>query len=219
MSSVNPTTDSLEAAMARHRIELPEPQVAALQRYYDLRCEFNDKMNLTRHTSYEKFVGRDLVDSLVFAQFLGRREKILDVGTGVGVPGIVLAIVRGDLDVTLCESVGKRARAVAEMVGQLGLDAPMLNDRAENLLAGRRFDTLVIRAVARLTKLLNWFKPHWDSFDRLLLLKGPSWIEERGEARHHGQFGDLALRKLGGYPLPGTESQSVLLQICPKVKM
>ena len=219
MSSVNPTTDSLEAAMARHGIELPEPLVIALQRYYALRWEFNDKMNLTRHTSYEKFVGRDLVDSLVFAQFLGRREKILDVGTGAGVPGIILAIIRDDLDVTLCESVGKRARAVAEMVEQLGLDVPMFNDRVEDLLAGRRFDTLVIRAVGRLTKLLGWFKPHWDSFDRLLLLKGPSWIKERGEARHHGQFGDLALRKLASYPLPGTESQSVLLQICPKAKM
>ena len=52
-----------------------------------------------------------------------------------------------------------------------------------------------------------------ESFDRLLVLKGPSWVEERGEARHYGLMHDLALRKLVSYPLPGTESESVLLQI------
>ena len=79
------------------------------------------------------------------------------------------------------------------------------------------FDTLVIRAVARLRKLLEWFRPHWKSFDRMLVLKGPSWVEERGEARHYGLFHDLELRKLAAYPLPGTKSESVLLQIRRKV--
>ena len=54
------------------------------------------------------------------------------------------------------------------------------------------------------------------AFDRLLILKGPSWVEERGEARHYGLLHDLALRKLITYPLPGTESESVLLQIARK---
>ena len=68
----------------------------------------------------------------------------------------------------------------------------------------------------RLAKLLRWFRPHWNALDRLLVLKGPAWVEERGEARHAGLLRDLALRKLTSYPLPGTESESVLLQICPK---
>ena len=72
--------------------------------------------------------------------------------------------------------------------------------------------------VARLKKLLEWFKPHKGAFDRLLVLKGPGWVGERGEARHYGLFRDLALRKLTTYPLPGTESESVLLQIMPKSK-
>jgi len=52
-----------------------------------------------------------------------------------------------------------------------------------------------------------------------VVLKGPSWVEERGEARHFGLLHDLALRKLTSYPLPGTESESVLLQICPKERL
>ena len=77
----------------------------------------------------------------------------------------------------------------------------------------------MVRAVARLKDLLNWFRPHWDDFDRLLVLKGPAWVEERGEARHHGLLADLALRKLTSYRFPGTDSESVLLQVCPKERL
>ena len=92
----------------------------------------------------------------------------------------------------------------------------MIHARAQDFLAGQHFDTLTIRAVARLRKLLEWFRPHWNAFDRMLLVKGPAWVEERGEARHYGLFHDLALRKLASYPLPGTESESVVLQITKK---
>jgi 16S rRNA (guanine527-N7)-methyltransferase len=213
---VNGSPDDLAAATARHGIELPGPQVDALQQYCGLLWQWNAKINLTRHTDYQKFVARDLVDSLAFARFLRPGEKILDVGTGGGVPGVVLAIVRADLDVSLCESVGKKARAVGDIVDQLKLPVTVHHARAEDLLGQQKYQTLVIRAVARLQKLLKWLKPHWDAFDRMLVLKGPSWVEERGEARHSGLLRDLALRKLTSYPLPGTHSQSVLLQICRK---
>lgn len=210
---MNPPDENLAAAMARHQIELPAAQVARLERYCGLLWEWNAKINLTRHTSYEKFVARDLIDSLTFARFLAPNETVLDVGTGGGVPGVVLAIVRDDLKISLSDSIGKKARALADVVERLGLQTPVLNARAEDIVTRERFDTLTIRAVARLKKLLVWFRPHWTAFDRLLVLKGPSWIEERGEARHYGLLHGLALRKLTSYPLPGTKSESVLLQI------
>ncbi len=216
---MNPPRDSLSAALARHRIELPEPQIALLSRYCGLLWQFNTKINLTRHTDYEKFVARDVVDSLAFAEFLEKGERVLDVGTGGGVPGIVLAIVREDLDVSLCESVAKRARAAGEIAARVGLNVPVLHGRAEELLQEHFFNTLVVRAVAKLKKLLEWFQPCWDRFDRLLVLKGPAWVEERGEARHHHLLENLALRKLAAYPIPGTDAESTLLQICPKGKL
>ena len=213
---MNHSLDDLATELARHEIELPDEQVRRLGRYCQLLWEWNTKLNLTRHTNYEKFVGRDLVDSLAFAEFLTPKEKVLDVGTGGGVPGVILAIVRPDLAISLCESVGKRARAVQDIVGHLALDVPVYPVRVEELLSERRFDTLVVRAVAKLPKLLHWLEPQWDAFHRLLVLKGPAWIEERAEARHLGLLRKLALRKLTTYPIPGTDSQSVLLQICPK---
>lgn len=215
----DPSPDTLASALARHGLELPDSQAASLSRYCELLWQWNAKINLTRHTDYEKFVARDLTDSLAIAQFLRPDEKILDVGTGGGVPGVVLAIVRPDLDVSLSESVGKKARAVADIVEQLQLDVPVFHARAEDLLADQKFDTLVLRAVARLNKLLTWFAPHWDAFDRLLVLKGPAWVGERGEARHYGLLKKMALRKLADYPLPDTDSAGVLLQICPEERL
>ena len=101
--------EALAAAMAEHGIELPLDRIALLDRYCATLWEWNARLNLTRHTDYQKFVTRDLVDSLAFSRFLAPGERVLDVGTGGGVPGVVLAILRPDLPIALCESVGKRA--------------------------------------------------------------------------------------------------------------
>jgi 16S rRNA (guanine527-N7)-methyltransferase len=171
---------TLAEALAALEIKLPAEQVSALDRYCRLLWIWNEKLNLTRHLDYPTFAARDVVDSLAFAAVLEAGERTLDVGTGGGVPGIVLAITRPDVKVELCESIGKKARAVEDIVRKLGLKVPVHHARAEDLLGkGRRYDTLVIRAVARLDKLLTWFKPHWGRFRRLLVLKGPSWVEER----------------------------------------
>src|SRR6476620_1193170 len=95
----NPTADTLAAALARHGFELPAEQVEQLDRYCRLLWDWTEKINLTRHTDYEKFVGRDVLDSLKLADHLRESDEILDVGTGGGVPGVVLAIVRPNLQV------------------------------------------------------------------------------------------------------------------------
>ncbi len=166
---------------------------------------------------YRTFAARNVVDSLAFARALEPGERMLDVGTGGGVPGIVLAITRPDVAVELCESVGKKARVVQDIVRALGLKVPVHHARAEDLLAaGRKYDTLVLRAVARLDKLLTWFRPHWGRFRRMLVLKGPSWVEERKACRERQLLLDLDLRRLEAYVIPGTQAESVLLQLKPK---
>ena len=216
---MNLPTEKLADVTTRHKIELPRAQIALLERYCEILWQWNEKINLTRHTDYEKFVARDLVDSLAFSEFLKPGEKVLDVGSGGGVPGVVLAIVRPDLKVSLVESVGKKAKVLNDIVQQLGLKVPVLHNRAEELLKDEKYNTLIVRAVAPLKKLLQWLVPHWKSFDRLLVLKGPAWVEERAEARHFGLLKNLTLRKLKTYPLPGTESQRVLLLICPPERL
>ena len=207
------TEPTLAEALAAEGIALEPDQVELLDRYRQLLWQWNETMNLTRHTTMEKFVTRDVVDSLQLAQLLEPGERVLDVGTGGGVPGLILAIVHPDLKVSVCESTGKKARAVEAMVAELGLPVTVYACRAEDVLELTTFDTLVARALAPLPKVLTWLKPRWDAFDRLLMVKGPSWVEERAEARHHHLLHGLELRKAATYQTPGTGAESVILKI------
>jgi 16S rRNA (guanine527-N7)-methyltransferase len=206
---------SLSETLARNQIELPADQIALIERFCLALWDWNSRINLTRHTDYDKIVQRDIVDALALEKLLEPGERILDVGTGGGLPGVLLAILRPDIHVELCDSVGKKAKAVLEIVQQVGLPIPVHALAAQKLLAGARFDTLIARAVAPMAKMLTWFQPHWDEFQRLLLVKGPAWIEERREARERNLMKGLQLRKLDGYLLHGTDSESVILEIRP----
>ena len=203
---------SLSESLEHHSISLPKIQVRKLDEYCQLLWEWNERINLTRHTDYEKFVARDVIDSMALAEFLQTGERILDVGTGGGVPGIILAILRPDLRIELCDSTGKKALAVSEIVQEMRLDIPVHHTKAEVLLSekGKRFTTLTIRAVSRMAQLLRSFAPCWSSFDRMLLVKGSKWAEERGEARHYNLMTKIALRCVKTY------STSVILQLCLK---
>ena len=205
-------TEALSAA----DISLESATVDLLDRYREALWRWNEQLNLTRHTTLEKFVYRDVVDSLQLAALIEQGQRILDVGTGGGVPGLVLAICRPDLRVSVCESTQKKARAVQAIVEQLQLPVPVYACRAEEVLELQTFETLTARGVASMTKILTWLTPYWEAFDRLLLIKGQRWVEERGEARHRGLLNSLALRKAASYLTPSTNAENVILCIYPK---
>ena len=214
------SNDLLADALRRYGFSLSPSKVRRLDEYCQLLWTWNERLNLTRHTDHEKFVSRDLTDALALAEFLRAGERILDVGTGGGVPGIPLAILRPDLRVELCDATGKKTLAVSEILREMKLDIPVWHDKVETLLPkrekGERFTTLVVRAVSRLADLLRMVAPHWTLFDRLLLVKGPRWPEERGEARHFNLMNKLALRCLKTYSTKTTNIESVILQVCRK---
>ena len=207
------TSPTLEDALAAYRIELPDDQVRCIDQYVLLLWDWNQKLNLTRHTDYDRFVQRDVVDSLAVANLLRSGESVLDVGSGGGVPGLLLAMLRPDVRVSVSESTQKKANVLRQLVTELELPVEVYPERAEQVLDIQRFDTLTLRAVGPLSKILRWFEPHWPAIGRLLMIKGPRWVEERGDARHHGLMQNLSLRCLATYPLAGTESDSVVLGV------
>jgi 16S rRNA (guanine527-N7)-methyltransferase len=150
------------------------------------------------------------------SKLIATDEDVLDLGSGGGVPGIPLAILRPDIRVSLAESVGKRAKVLDEMVSDLNLPIAVYSARGEELLEDFRFSTLVSRAVGSLRKLCEWVEPHWESLDRMLIIKGPKWVEERAEARHVGVLKGVNLRIAASYPLGDGENEGVILQIWPK---
>jgi 16S rRNA (guanine527-N7)-methyltransferase len=201
---------SLVEALAAHDIILADEIVPRVDAYRALLWEWNEKINLTRHTTFDRFVARDLGDTLQLSAHLEPRERVLDIGSGGGVPGLLLAIIRPDLRVAVCESVAKKARVLEDMVGRLALPVKVYPARAEEVLELSTYDTLTARAVAPMRKLLTWFDPHWEAFDRLLLIKGKTWADERGEARHYGLLREKELRCLSTYVTPGFGESAVL---------
>ena len=212
-----PIDADFAAALANHAMEIDASIAEQLQAYATVLWKYNEQLNLTRHTSWDLFVGRDLRDCLQLAPLLLEGEEVLDLGSGNGIPGIPLAILRPDLDISLAESVGKRANALGEIVAELELPVPVYGARGEELLEDFRFSSIVSRAVGSIAKFCRWIEPHWPNVDRLLLIKGPKWVDERAEARHAGVLKSLHLRRVAAYPLgdgpEDSESEGVILQI------
>ena len=208
-------SETLNGLLADLGIALDAGQLELLDQYRRLLWMWNERMNITRHPTIEKFARRDVVDSWQLCQLVKAGERVLDIGTGGGVPGLVMAILRPDLQLVVSESTQKKGVAVTSIVEQLKLPVVVHACRAEEVLELVTFDTLVARAVAPLAKIVRWLEPHWGAFDRLLLIKGPNWGAERAEARQAGVLRHLELRNAASYLTPQTFAENVILKISP----
>lgn len=206
-------SQSLQEAAERIGIDLPGETLHKLEKYCAALWDWNTKINLTRHTTFDLFARRDLLDSVKLAEHLSEDEEVLDVGTGGGVPGIPLAILRPDLTVSLCDSVAKKSKVASAIVKELGLPVAVHAARVQDVLEDLRFNSLVTRAAGSISQLLSWLDEYWMSFDRVLAIKGPRWVEERAEARHRGLMNEVELRRIATYAMPETQSESVILQM------
>ena len=216
MSSPINTSPSSNLSEAIEQLAFPGFQnlpLAPLEAYCHQLWEWNRNLNLTRHTTYDLFVRRDLLDSWQVAQLLQPGEKVLDVGTGGGVPGALVAILRPDVKVTLCDCVAKKIKALDAIIAEAKIPVETQVGMIQELVVQNRYDSLIMRAVGPIAKVAGWMRGRWDRFGRLLAVKGPKWVEERAEARHRGLLKGVELRRMVSYTMPDTHSQSVILQL------
>jgi 16S rRNA (guanine527-N7)-methyltransferase len=138
---------------------------------------------------------RHLINCGVTSEMIPIGASVVDVGSGAGLPGIVLAVARPDLTVTLVEPLARRTAFLSEAVTALGLDAnvTVVRGRAEDLASGPSItaDVVTARAVAPLDRLAGWCLPLAAVGGRLLALKGASAVDEVAEHRD-------AIVRLGG---------------------
>ena len=122
---------------------------------------------------------RHLLNCAVLAEVVPDGASVCDLGSGAGLPGLVLAIARPDLRVTLVEPLLRRTSFLEEVVADLGLDhVSVVRARAEELHGGPRYDVVTSRAVAPLGKLLRWSMPLVSPTGALVAMKGSSVREE-----------------------------------------
>ena len=128
---------------------------------------------------------RHLLNSLALEALIGPGEAVADVGSGAGLPGLVVAVARPDLTVSLIEPSLRRVTWLEEFIGRQGIgNARVVRARAEELRSsGERWPVVTARAVAPLERLAGWCLPLLRPHGRLLALKGESAQEELEAAR------------------------------------
>ncbi|MBV8629367.1 MAG: 16S rRNA (guanine(527)-N(7))-methyltransferase RsmG [Silvibacterium sp.] len=145
------TAAEIERAVEAAGLKPLKPGAADLfVQYVELLLRWNARLNLTAIREPSMIVQRHLVECIQCAQALPAAESLLDFGSGAGLPGIPIAIVRPEIAVTLGESQGRKAGFLREVVRVLGLNAQVFTGRIEKMAAGQTFDVLTLRAVDRM---------------------------------------------------------------------
>jgi len=181
---------------------------APLLDYLALLLRWNRTYNLTAIRDPEEMVTRHLLDSLAMHAYV-RPGALADLGTGPGLPGIPLAIVRPDLQVTLVESNGKKARFLREAVRHLGLgNARVAEARAEAVVEPGAYAQITARALDTLAGILAVGGHLLAPRGRLLAMKGVNPVEEI--AALPAGWAALAVHPLA---VPGLDAERHLVEV------
>lgn len=141
---------------------LTEAQRGQFEQLVPLYLEWNQKINVISRKDLDNLWERHILHSLAIARVIRFAEdsRILDLGTGGGIPGIPLAILQPETEFVLVDGTGKKITVVKEIAAALGLkNVQAFHSRAEDLRPKQSFDFVVTRGVAPLAELLQWSQP------------------------------------------------------------
>lgn len=179
------------------------PAVPAAERYWEWLADAGITRGLIGPREVPRLWERHIINCAVVGECLSVGETIVDIGSGAGLPGIPLAIVRPDTHVTLVEPLLRRATFLKEVVADLGLSVTVVRGRAEERSVVAEVggaDVVTSRAVAPLDRLASWSAPLVRPGGRLVALKGSSATaevsEHRDRVRRSGLV-DLVVRECG----------------------
>ncbi len=204
-------SQALASGIAELNLQITAEQQDALLTYIALLNRWNKRFNLTAVRDPAEMIPRHLLDSLSVSAYL-QGKKVLDVGTGAGLPGIPLATVQPDIQFTLLDSNGKKTCFVRQAVMELGLKNVQVEQvRVEAYRPFQKFDTVITRAFAALSEILDLTSHLLSPTGQLLAMKGR---QTRGEL----EVADLAGRSVEVIQLQVPQLEGVRYAVLIKSK-
>ena len=170
----------LEEGIAAMRLDVSPAQQDKLMNYLALMFKWNAVYNLTSLRDPMQMVTHHLLDSLAAVPAFAAAKNVLDVGSGGGLPGIVLAIVRPDMKVSMIDTVHKKTAFLTQVKAELGLaNVTVYTARVEQLQMSDKFDVITSRAFADLSDFVNWSSHLLADGGRYIALKGVAPKDEQ----------------------------------------
>ena len=209
--------ETLVNALAKENVALNETQISQFEKYYKLLIEWNEKMNLTAITEPKEVAIKHFYDSITFLFHTDIKEceKVIDVGTGAGFPGIPLKIMRPDIQLTLLDSLNKRLIFLQEVCNNIGIDAEIIHKRAEE--GGRdknlreKFDIATSRAVANMNTLSEYLMPFVKVKGKMVAMKGKNGAEELKNAKGAIKTLNGEIVKCDEFLLPNGDERTIIV--------
>ncbi len=206
---INFNIEKITPLCAEFGVEITPEISEKLNLYGNLLVEWNEKINLTAITDPDGVLYKHFYDCILFFKNIKvpQNAKIIDVGTGAGFPGLVLKIIRPDLQVVLLDSLNKRITFLNDVIEKLDLNGiTAIHSRAED--GGRnsnhreKYDIACARAVAAMPVLLEYCVPFVKVGGQFVSMKGPSVSEEIAQSGN-------AMKQLG------VEKTSIICETLP----
>jgi 16S rRNA (guanine527-N7)-methyltransferase len=175
-------------------VQINEEQVEKFYNYMNLLLEWNEKINLTAITEPKEIILKHFIESITIQKYINKNDKIVDVGTGAGFPGIPLNIIKDSAKYTLVDSLNKRIKFLDEVINEIELkNMNTVHARIEDFAKENRenYDIAMSRAVAALNILLEYLLPLVKVGGTCICMKGSNVKEEIANSKN-------ALEILGG---------------------
>ena len=206
--------DVLKQGINSLKLDLGGDQVEKLLDYLALLNKWNSVYNLTSVRDPMQMVTLHVLDSLAAVPAFAGAANVLDVGAGGGLPGMVLAISRPDMKVSMIDTVHKKTAFLNQVKAELGLsNVTVYTKRVEQLEVKTKFDVITSRAFADLSDFVNWSGHLLQEGGRFIALKGTAPAEERERLP-----APWKVQKLEPLEVPGLDAERHLVYIQAETK-
>lgn len=178
------------------QMKFTEEQLQKFYKYMNMLIEWNKKINLTAIIEPKEIILKHFIDSLTILKYVNDNEKMLDVGTGAGFPGIPIKIMNSNIEITLLDSLNKRINFLNEVINKLELKNisaihSRIEDYGKNNKYREKYDIVTSRAVANLATLSEYMLP-------MLKIKGKSICMKGSDIKEEVKNSKRAIDILGG---------------------